>query len=120
MDKEFNKFITKIIIIGVIIYGMFITCVIIGEYKRNERIKYEFENRINDTIYVHVKDSTSIAQIDSLYSIIDSLETINYKYEDELNLALFKLERIKDYNEIAKKGNNIKYLRGWINRVLEE
>ena len=37
-----------------------------------------------------------------------------------IELALFKLERIRDYNEIAKKGNNIKYLRGWINRVLNE
>lgn len=73
-----------------------------------------------DTMYVNITDSTSIAQIDSLYYIIDSLENINIKYEEELYTALFKLERIKDYNEIAAKGNNIKYLRGWINRTLNE
>lgn len=38
----------------------------------------------------------------------------------ELFVAKYKLERIRHYNEIASKGNNIKYLRGWINRVLNE
>lgn len=38
----------------------------------------------------------------------------------ELFVAKYKLERIRHYNEIATKGNNIKYLRGWINRVLNE
>ena len=73
-----------------------------------------------DTIYVNVPDSSSLIQIDSLYHVIDSLENINYKYEDELNIALFKLERVRYYNDIAKNGNNIKYLRGWINRTLNE
>lgn len=38
----------------------------------------------------------------------------------ELFVAKYKLERIRHYNEIAAKGNNIKYLRGWINRVLNK
>lgn len=38
----------------------------------------------------------------------------------ELFTAKYKLERIRHYNEIAAKGNNIKYLRGWLNRVLNE
>lgn len=38
----------------------------------------------------------------------------------ELFVAKYKLERIRHYNAIAAKGNNIKYLRGWINRVLNE
>lgn len=38
----------------------------------------------------------------------------------ELFVAKYKLERIRRYNEIAAKGNNIKYLRGWLNRVLNE
>ena len=33
----------------------------------------------------------------------------------ELFVAKYKLERIRHYNEIAAKGNNIKYLRGWLN-----
>ena len=35
-------------------------------------------------------------------------------------IAKYKLERIRYYNNIAGKGNNIKFLRGWINRVLNE
>lgn len=38
----------------------------------------------------------------------------------ELFVAKYKLERIRHYNEIAAKGNNIKFLRGWLNRVLNE
>lgn len=119
MDKKFNKFIAKPII-AIIIFIIFIICISMLGYKKYERIKHEFGNEKVDTIYIHVRDSTSIAQIDSLCFVIDSLETVNYKYEDELNIAVFKLERIRNYNEIAKNGNNIKYLRGWINRVLDE
>lgn len=50
---------------------------------------------------------------DSLNYIRDSLGT-------DLFVANYKLARIKEYNRIAGQGNNIKYLRGWINRVLEE
>lgn len=108
--KMFNSFFI-IVIIAIILTSFSICCIRFN--KEKVITKY-------DTTYVYVKDSTSVAQIDSLYFVIDSLENINYKYEDELNIALFKLERIRDYNEIAKKGNNIKYLRGWINRVLNE
>lgn len=73
-----------------------------------------------DTIYVSVTDSSLVTQIDSLYNVIDSLKQENEFMFDELSIAIFKLERIRDYNEVAKKGNNIKYLRGWINRVLNE
>lgn len=38
----------------------------------------------------------------------------------DLFIAKYKLERIKYYNNIAAKGNNIIFLRGWINRVLNE
>lgn len=45
--------------------------------------------------------------------IIDSLE-------EELMISNYKLERIAEYNRIAAQGNNITFLRGWINRVLKE
>lgn len=50
---------------------------------------------------------------DSLKTIVDSLTT-------EVVYTKFKLERIRYYNDIARKGNNIVFLRGWINRVLKE
>lgn len=50
---------------------------------------------------------------DSLKAVVDSLTT-------EVVYNKFKLERIRYYNDIARKGNNIVFLRGWINRVLKE
>ena len=57
--------------------------------------------------------------------IIDDLQTsqteCNYMVDslnEELDVAKIKLDRIKEYNRIAGQGNNITFLRGWINRVL--
>ena len=58
----------------------------------------------------YVVDNT---KIDSLELVIDSLQ-------EQLFITKYKLERVKYYNDAAKNGNNIKYLRGWINRVLNE
>ena len=110
-----KKIIIVFTCISVIYFGtVFYT---VNKNYNKEKILYE---RIVDTVYVHVRDSTSVAQIDSLYSVIDSLEQINSDYFTELTIATIKLERIKDYNKIAAKGNNIKYIRCWINRVLNE
>lgn len=75
---------------------------------------------IKDTVYVNVTDSSLVTQLDSLCNVIDSLKLENDFMFEELSVAIFKLERIREYNEVAKKGNNIKFLRGWINRVLDE
>lgn len=37
---------------------------------------------------------------------------------EEIAVRDIKLARIAEYNRIAGQNNNIKYLRGWINRVL--
>lgn len=58
--------------------------------------------------------------IDSLNNNIDSLNVVIDSLTGELTLATYKIEQIKYYNEIAAKNNNIKYLRGWINRTLNE
>lgn len=73
-----------------------------------------------DTIVLFEADYNLIKQNDSLLYEIDSLQTLNLKYKEELELANFKLERIRYYNNIAANNNNIKYLRGWINRVFNE
>lgn len=110
-----KKIIIAFVCISIIYFGI-LFCAVNKDYNK-EKISYE---RIVDTVYVHIRDSSSVVQIDSLYSVIDSLEQINSDYFTELTIATIKLERIKDYNKIAAKGNNIKYLRGWINRVLNE
>lgn len=78
---------------------------------------------VKEIQYITVVDSTKIIELDSLLQLTrDSLNV--YKHdtimsEDEFILR-FKLERIRYYNECAGKGNNAKFLRGWINRVLNE
>lgn len=73
--------------------------------------------------YIEIVDSTRILELENILQLTrDSLNT--YKHdtimsEDEFILR-FKLERIRYYNECAGKGNNIKYLRGWLYRVLNE
>ena len=83
---------------------------------------------IKEYIYVPVKDT--VAEANNIQKIIalehelkltrDTLNNIRDSIGDELFIARYKLARIKEYNRIAGQGNNIKYLRGWINRVLNE
>ena len=78
---------------------------------------------IKEIQYIHVVDTARIIELETVLQLTrDSLNV--YKHdttmsEDEFILR-FKLERIRYYNECAGKGNNIKFLRGWLNRVLNE
>lgn len=74
------------------------------------------ENIVNDTIYI--SQVNTVYKIDSVLikELNDSINVLN----EELFVANYKLERVKYYNDIAAKGNNIKFLRGWINRVLND
>lgn len=99
----------KSIIIAVIVYIVTILIIgIVGSYFWNSKPKIETKTEI-DTIYIIKRDTIDNTD----YKVIDSLKS-------ELLIKELKLARIKEYNQIAAKDNNIKYLRGWINRVLEE
>ena len=83
---------------------------------------------IEKIVYVPVKDTINeqenIAKIIrleyelSLYK--DSLNYIRDSLGQDLFIANYKLDKIKEYNRLAGNGNNIKFLRGWINRTLNE
>ena len=89
---------------------------------------------IKEEIYVPVNDSTNINRAvllekqlkearDSIVVLNDSVELLKNgidKMTETLFIANYKIERIRYYNKIAANGNNITFLRGWINRVLEE
>ena len=48
-------------------------------------------------------------------------DSSNVSLKSELFVANYKLGRIKEYNEIVRKNpSQVKFLRGWINRVLED
>lgn len=83
---------------------------------------------VEKIVYVPVKDTINeqenIAKIIrleyelSLYK--DSLNYIRDSLGQDLFIANYKLTKIKEYNRLAGNGNNIKFLRGWINRTLNE
>lgn len=83
---------------------------------------------VKDIQYVTVKDTiveqnyvNKIKLLEQELNLTkDSLKLITDSLNEDLFVANYKLARIKKYNEIAAKGNNIKYLRGWIRRALEE
>lgn len=111
----------------------FIIIAIVNIIICNSCIKHETKQQNYDEI------AEAIAQdyawrLDSIYfyssKLEDSIATLNadkayYQYvidslEEEVFLANYKLERIAEYNRIAAQGNNITFLRGWINRVLND
>lgn len=83
-----------------------------------------YQPPIKEIIYVPVEDSIAIGENIYLRELLrhtqDSLNATKDSLGEDLFITKYKLNRIKYYNDIAAKGNNIKYLRGWINRVLNE
>lgn len=76
--------------------------------KDNHNIEYVVKHdTIRDTIPYPV-----IRYDSAIYNKCDSLS-------EALFIANYKLNRIAEYNRIAGQRNNIKYLRGWINRTLK-
>ena len=95
------------------------------DYSKHKIIKnYESEIIYKDSIYNKTIDSLNneIRQDEELIQYyknqVDSYEIIVDSLNEELDVAKIKLDRIKEYNRIAGQGNNITFLRGWINRVL--
>lgn len=86
------------------------------------RIKYE--DSIYYTCYIDSilrgYEDASVMRDKMFENRIDSVKIINDSLRVELFKAQYKLNKISEYNAIAAKGNNIKYLRGWIRRALEE
>lgn len=105
-------------IVGCVI-GLVITAVV--KYDDDKSLR-----PIKEVIYVPTPDSMTIQEViylkEELRRCQDSLRIIrtDSTMSSELFVAKYKLERIRYYNDIASKGNNIKFLRGWINRVLNE
>ena len=85
------------------------------------------QDKIIETKYIIVKDTVEVENIIKIVNLQrqldltrDSLNMIKDSIGEDLFVAKYKLGRIKYYNDIAAKGNNIIFLRGWINRVLNE
>lgn len=113
-------------IIIISLFFMFLVSAIIAGAKHdkkqndviNEKDNYIYE--LNEKLLIqnieveNYKDSIVLYK-DSINSLIQEFDSIN----EELQINKIKIERIREYNRIAAQGNNIKFLRGWINRVIE-
>lgn len=126
MKKFINTTIACIIAI-VTIFIIFLGIEIYRNYNKNKTIK-EYETIIvyKDSIYNSTVDSLNneIIQNEELIQCyknqVDSYEILVDSLYEDIDIYKIKLDRIKEYNRIAGKGNNITFLRGWINRVLNE
>lgn len=82
----------------------------------------------NEVIYVPVKDTISdnsnVIRIVNLERELqltrDSLNSVRDSIGEDLFVARYKLNRIKYYtNLVDKKPSQMKFYKGWINRVLK-
>lgn len=86
----------------------------------NNIVKQEKEDYAKTYANIYIQQIDSIKFInDSVLNIHNSLLITKDSINEELFVAKYKLERIRYYNDIAKNGNNIKFLRGWVYRVLD-
>lgn len=114
-----NKYIMGYSICIAIIIILSICCISLCknvDYSPVEKIVYV---PVQDTVSERTNIATIIRLEHDLALTQDSLAMAKDSIGEDLVVARIKLARIKEYNRIAAKGNNIKYLRGWINRVLE-
>ena len=111
---------------------MYYYCYIYNFSVDNDRLRYELtsykdsvvvqeetifkltEDVITYNIEVENYKDSIVLYNDRINSLINELDSIN----EELQINKIKIERIREYNRIAAQGNNIKFLRGWINRVI--
>lgn len=120
--KETNKVIKYIVYIAaiMIMIGLIASC----NNQPIEKIVYvpvkdTIADKINNAKIVELNNKYNLLK-DSFNNVRDSLNAIKGTLDEDLFVAKYKLGRIKYYNDVAAKGNNIRYLRGWINRVLNE
>lgn len=127
MIRNIDKLIIMVLLCVSLVLIMTGICITVNYENNIITLKDTIENK-NDYIYKlnediiiynieveNYKDTVSNlrCQIDNINVELDSIN-------EELILAKIKLERIREYNRIAAQDNNIKYLRGWINRVFND
>lgn len=89
-----------------------------------EKVVYVPVNDSSDTTCVQrivaANHRTELVK-DSMQLIIDELKSNNDSLGENLFVANYKLQRIKRYVEIVDgKPSQVKYLKGWIKRVIKD
>lgn len=119
-----DRFDAVIILLACAFFGICVGCIIKMDFmdddiqalkEKNEEIVLHYENVLQDVNIENENLKDSVCYYRDAYNdcvlLCDSIC-------EEIVVRDIKLERIAEYNRIAGQNNNIKYLRGWINRVL--
>lgn len=119
-----DKNITVLILAICVFFGTCIGCIVKIRFTNNKIQELEEKN---EEIVLHYENVLQDVNIEN-ENLKDSVRYYRDAYNDcvllcdsiceEIVVRDIKLERIAEYNRIAGQNNNIKYLRGWINRVL--
>ena len=94
--------------------------IILGYYTKKEKehnqdIIFYYENLLQN---VNIENENLKDSINYYKGMYDECVLLCDSLCEEIAVRDIKLARIAEYNRIAGQNNNIKYLRGWINRVL--
>ena len=116
-----EKVSTIIIYVLITLISFSITSMIIlGYYTKKEKehnqdIILYYENLLQN---VNIENENLKDSINYYKGMYDECVLLCDSLCEEIAVRDIKLARIAEYNRIAGQNNNIKYLRGWINRVL--
>ena len=123
--KRFIESVKMVIVSIVIVVVLRLSIKAIWGSKDNSNSPVEETPYVEPTI-IHdtIVDSKCVEQLDSLIYVHeltkDSLKYMKDSLGEDLFVARYKLGRIKYYTDIAAKGNNIKFYRGWVLRTLND
>lgn len=110
--QEFKEFFIwlkpYIYYISTFVMVFILTAIIFDQQERIKGLKQIIDIK-SEFIYNTEADSSFVYKIQKEN---DSLKT-------ECFIANYKLAKIKEYNKLGKKGNNFRFLPGWIDRALD-
>ena len=116
-----EKVSTIIIYVLITLISFSITSMIILGYytkkekEHNQEIIFYYEDLLQN---VNIENENLKDSINYYKGMYDECVLLCDSLCEEIAVRDIKLARIAEYNRIAGQNNNIKYLRGWINRVL--
>lgn len=88
---------------------------------RFDSVNVELNTAKDSIIYLNNLIKIKNESYENYFESLRQCDSFNTNLRAELFIANYKLGRIKEYCELVRKDNTqIKFLRGWINRVLED
>ena len=117
--KREMLFTVVVVLIALTFFSMIARCSIDysveKEKEHNQEIVLYYEDLLQN---VNIENENLKDSINYYKDMYDECVLLCDSLCEEIAVRDIKLARIAEYNRIAGQNNNIKYLRGWINRVL--